>query len=135
MGWPFCNKHQGTFPERRWEYFERAEKAGASDIATLFNTGVVLMSQGRLENALGYFQRVLDRGIDFGPGWYLSAEYRTSRLLRRLGRAEEAKRVLSRWQEHRKAVGRASPDGCHAGARAAGRSPRSRPRLRLRAGR
>ena len=97
-------KHQGRF-QKALEYFERAEKAGASDIATLFNTGVVLMSQGRLENALGYFQRVLDRGIDFGPGWYLSAEYRTSRLLRRLGRAEEAKGVLDRWQEHRKQRG------------------------------
>ena len=97
-------KHQGRF-QKALEYFEHTQKAGASDIATLFNTGVVLTSQGRLEEALGYFQRVLDRGIDFGPGWYLSAEYRMARLLRRLGRAEEVKLVLRRWQEHRKERG------------------------------
>ena len=97
-------KHQGRF-QKALEYFQRAEKAGASDIATLFNSGVVLMSQGRLEEALGYFQRVLDRGVDFGPGWYLASEYRMSRLLRRLGRDEQARRVLRSWQQHRKERG------------------------------
>ena len=103
-------KHQGRF-QKAVEYFERAQKAGASDVPTLFNTGAVLMSLGRLEEALGYFQRVQDRGIDFGPGWYLAAEYRMSRLLRRLGRTEEAKRVLRLWQEHRKAHGEAVETG------------------------
>ena len=96
-------KRQGRFREAL-DYLERAQKAGASDMATVFNTGAVLMSMGRSEEALGYFQRVLDRGLDFGPGWYLAAEYRQSRLLQRLGRAEEATKVLRRWEARKKAM-------------------------------
>ncbi len=97
------HKRQGRFREAL-DYLERAQKAGASDLATLFNTGVALMSLGRSEEALRYFQRVLDRGVDFGPGFFLAAEYRTSRLLQRLGRAEEATQVLRRWEARKKAM-------------------------------
>ncbi len=97
------HKRQGRFREAL-DYLQRAQKAGAGDIATVFNTGAVLMSLGRSEEALAHFQKVLDRGIDFGPGWYLAAQYRTSRLLQRMGRAEDAQRLLQRWEAQRKAA-------------------------------
>ncbi len=96
-------KRQGRFREAL-DFLERAQKAGASDMATLFNTGAVLMSLGRSEDAMQWFQKVLDRGVDFGPGWYLAAEYRLSRLLQRMGRGDEAVAALRRWEARKKAM-------------------------------
>src|SRR5206468_3138541 len=89
-------KRQGRFREAL-DFLDRARKAGAGDMATLFNYGAVLMSQGSSEEAIKAFQQVLERGADFGPGWYLAAEYRLSRLLQRTGHGDQASAMLKRW--------------------------------------
>ena len=96
-------KHQGRFGES-FDFFERAIKAGANDMATFFNAGAVLMSAGRSKEALDHFQKVLEKGFDTGPGWYLASQYRISRLLLKLGRGEEAAQALRDWESRRKAM-------------------------------
>ena len=83
--------------ERAITHLSRAAELAPADVPTMLGLGLALEETSR-EEALALYKEILDVGFDDAGSFYLTGLFRTQRLLRVMGRAEEAKPYLAEYQ-------------------------------------
>ncbi|HEV2247395.1 MAG TPA: FG-GAP-like repeat-containing protein, partial [Terriglobia bacterium] len=82
------------------EAFKKVLAADPDDPATLFNLGTVYFAERKLEPALDAHERLNKLGFERGQNFYVASLFRTFTILVRMGRRDEAQKVLKLHQEY-----------------------------------
>ncbi|HEX5411586.1 MAG TPA: FG-GAP-like repeat-containing protein [Terriglobia bacterium] len=82
------------------EAFKKVLASDPNDPATLFNLGTVYFAERKLEPALDAHERLNKMGFERGQNFYVASLFRTFTILVRLGRRDEAQKMLKLHQEY-----------------------------------
>ncbi len=82
------------------EEFKKVLAADPDDPATLFNLGTVYFAEHKLDLALDTHERLNKIGFVRGQNFYVASLFRTFTILVRMGRRDEAQRMLKLHQEY-----------------------------------
>lgn len=82
------------------EAFKKVLAVDPDDPATLFNLGTVYFAERKLRPALDVHERLNKMGFERGQNFYVASLFRTFTILVRMGRRDEAQRVLKIHQEY-----------------------------------
>ncbi len=88
--------------EKALEEFEKALQTAPDDIPLQLQYAGVLRELGRTEESMTWFQKVIDRGIEFGGSFYVTALYQMGQVLIRTGVPENIERGRELLGQHKK---------------------------------